>query len=34
VLVPESPRFVSDAAFRRVEVADEPDFVLGADLTA
>jgi GNAT superfamily N-acetyltransferase len=34
VLVPESPRFVSDAAFCRVEVADEPDFVLGADLTS
>ncbi|WP_135853803.1 GNAT family N-acetyltransferase [Halorussus salinus] len=34
VLVPESPRFVSDAALCRVEVADEPDFVLGADLTS
>ncbi|UPW01176.1 GNAT family N-acetyltransferase [Halorussus gelatinilyticus] len=34
VLIPESPRFVSDAALCRVEVADEPDFVLGADLTA
>jgi len=34
VLVPESPRFVSDAALCRVDVADEPDFVLGADLTA
>ncbi|UPV75099.1 GNAT family N-acetyltransferase [Halorussus limi] len=34
VLIPETPRFVSDAAFCRVEVSDEPDFVLGADLTA
>ncbi|WP_227353440.1 GNAT family N-acetyltransferase [Haladaptatus salinisoli] len=34
VLIPETPRCVSDAAYCRVAVADEPDFVLGADLTA
>ncbi|MDL5362696.1 GNAT family N-acetyltransferase [Halalkalicoccus sp. NIPERK01] len=34
VLIPETPRAVSDAAYARVGVADEPDFVLGADLTA
>ncbi|WP_208023595.1 GNAT family N-acetyltransferase [Halorussus pelagicus] len=34
VLVPETTRVVSDAALCRVEIADEPDFVLGADLTA
>jgi len=33
VLVPETTRYVSDAAALRVEVADEPDFVLTADLT-
>ncbi|WP_276279318.1 GNAT family N-acetyltransferase [Halorussus caseinilyticus] len=33
VLIPESPRYVSDAALCRVEIADEPDFVLAADLT-
>jgi GNAT superfamily N-acetyltransferase len=33
VLVPETARFVSDAALCRVDVADEPDFVLGCDLT-
>lgn len=34
VLIPETPRFVSDVAAARVEVADEPDFVLARDLTA
>ncbi|WP_137284784.1 GNAT family N-acetyltransferase [Halorussus salinisoli] len=34
VLIPETPRHVSDVALSRVEVSDEPDFVLGADLTA
>jgi len=34
VLVPETARYVSDAAYLRVEVADEPDVVLTADLTA
>jgi GNAT superfamily N-acetyltransferase len=34
VLVPETPRAVSDAAALRVEVADRPDFVMAADLTA
>lgn len=34
VLVPETARAVSDAALARVEVADSPDFVLAADLTA
>ncbi|NHN59919.1 GNAT family N-acetyltransferase [Halorussus rarus] len=33
VLIPESVRHVSDVAYCRVEVSDEPDFVLGADLT-
>ncbi|WP_135823910.1 GNAT family N-acetyltransferase [Halorussus ruber] len=33
VLIPESVRHVSDAAFCRVEIADDPDFVLAADLT-
>lgn len=33
VLVPETPRAVSDAAFLRVGLAEEPDFVLAADLT-
>lgn len=34
VLVPESVRHVSDAAACRVEIGDEPEFVLAADLTA
>ena len=33
VLIPETVRAVSDAAACRVEVSDEPDFVLSADLT-
>jgi GNAT superfamily N-acetyltransferase len=33
VLIPETARHVSDAARAGVEVADEPDFVLAADLT-
>ena len=33
VLIPETVRVVSDAAACRVEVSDEPDFVLSADLT-
>lgn len=33
VLVPETVRHVSDAAAARVEISDEPDFVLAADLT-
>lgn len=33
VLVPETPRHVSDAALAGVAVDDEPDFVLEADLT-
>jgi len=33
VLIPESCRHVSDAAYARAGVSDEPDFVLGADLT-
>ncbi|WP_276298878.1 GNAT family N-acetyltransferase [Halorussus lipolyticus] len=33
VLIPECVRYVSDTAFCRVEIADEPDFVLAADLT-
>lgn len=34
VLVPETPRHVSDAAYARVPFDDEPDFVLERDLTA
>lgn len=33
MLAPETPRHVSDAAFARVDVSDEPDFVLERDLT-
>lgn len=33
VLIPETPRHVSDAAYLRADLADEPDFVLAADLT-
>ncbi|MGM0590191.1 MAG: N-acetyltransferase family protein [Halobacteriota archaeon] len=33
VLIPESPQFVTDAAAARVGLADEPDFVMAADLT-
>ncbi len=34
VLVPETARRVSDAAYLQVDIADEPDFVMSADLTA
>jgi len=34
VLVPETPRYVSDGAYLRAGISDEPDFVLAADLTA
>ena len=34
VLVPETARAVSDAAYLQVDIANEPDFVLSADLTA
>ena len=33
VLIPETPRHVSDAAAAGVELADDPDFVFEADLT-
>lgn len=33
VLIPETPRFVTDTAYCRVEVSDEPDFVMAMDLT-
>lgn len=33
VLIPETPRAVSDAAYLRTGLADEPDLVFGADLT-
>ena len=33
LLVPETPRHVSDAAYARQSIADEPDFVLERDLT-
>lgn len=33
VLIPESVRWIADTARARVPVADEPDFVLAADLT-
>lgn len=34
VLVPETPSHVSDAALLRAEIAEHPDFVVSADLTA
>ncbi|MFB6112057.1 MAG: N-acetyltransferase family protein [Halobacteriaceae archaeon] len=34
VLIPETPAAVSDVAAARVEVAEEPDFVMARDLTA
>ncbi|MFB6113480.1 MAG: N-acetyltransferase family protein [Halodesulfurarchaeum sp.] len=34
VLIPETPRAVTDVASHRIEVAEDPDFVLAADLTA
>lgn len=34
VLLPETPRFVTDAAAARTDVSEEPDFVFAADLTA
>lgn len=33
ILVPETPRFVTDAAAARADVSGDPDFVLAADLT-
>ncbi len=33
VLIPETARAVSDAAYLRATISDEPDFVLGADLS-
>ncbi|WP_435155362.1 GNAT family N-acetyltransferase [Haladaptatus sp. DFWS20] len=33
VLIPETARFVSDTAYCRVDISDEPDFVMGMDLT-
>jgi GNAT superfamily N-acetyltransferase len=33
VLIPEGVRWVSDVAYARVPVSDEPDFVMAADLT-
>ena len=33
MLVPETPRHVSDAAYARLGLSDEPDFVLERDLT-
>jgi len=34
VLIPETPRHVSDASLARAGISDEPDFVMAADLTA
>lgn len=34
VLIPETVQYVSDAAWLRAGISDEPDFVLGADLSA
>lgn len=34
MLIPETPRYVSDAAYARAGISDEPDFVLAKDLTA
>ncbi|AZH26530.1 GNAT family N-acetyltransferase [Haloplanus aerogenes] len=33
MLIPETPRFVTDAAAARADVSGDPDFVLAADLT-
>ena len=33
ILVPETPRHVSDAAYARIDTSDEPDFVFERDLT-
>jgi len=33
VLIPETVRHVSDGAYRRAGISDQPDFVLSADLT-
>lgn len=33
MLVPETPRHVSDAAYARIDASDEPDFVFERDLT-
>lgn len=33
ILIPETPRYVSDAAWLRADISDHPDFVLAADLT-
>ena len=33
VLVPETPRHVSDAAYARIDASDEPDFIFERDLT-
>ena len=33
VLIPETPQYVSDAAWLRAGISDEPDFVLAADLS-
>lgn len=33
VLILETPRFVSDVARLRIDISDDPDFVLAADLT-
>jgi len=32
VLIPETPRYVSDAAYARAGISEEPDFVLAKDL--
>jgi len=34
ILIPETARHVSDGAYLRADIAEEPDFVLAADLTA
>jgi GNAT superfamily N-acetyltransferase len=34
VLVPETPRHVTDAAYARAGISDEPDFVLARDLSS
>jgi len=33
VLIPETARYVTDAAATGVDISEEPDFVLGIDLT-
>lgn len=33
ILIPETPQFVTDGAYLRANISEEPDFVMAADLT-